>query len=138
MNILSLDIGNKKIGIAISESGIIASELTTIANDEKAISFLIDLFNTRNIEKIIVGLPLLRSGDESLQAKMVKGFIVELLDKYQIPVVYEDEILTTKEAERILKQNGAPVSEIIRRTDQLSAKLILEQYLNNNLDNIKE
>jgi putative Holliday junction resolvase len=96
------------------------------------------LFNTRNIEKIIVGLPLLRSGDESLQAKMVKGFIVELLDKYQIPVVYEDEILTTKEAERILKQNGAPVSEIIRRTDQLSAKLILEQYLNNNLDNIKE
>jgi putative Holliday junction resolvase len=138
MNILSLDIGNKKIGIAISESGIIASELTTIANDEKAISFLIDLFNTKNIEKIIVGLPLLRSGDESLQAKMVKGFIVELLDKYQIPVVYEDEILTTKEAERILKQNGAPVSEIIRRTDQLSAKLILEQYLNNNLDNIKE
>ena len=138
MNILSLDIGNKKIGIAISESGIIASELTTIANDEKATNFLIDLFNTRNIEKIIVGLPLLRSGDESLQAKMVKGFIVKLLDKYQIPVVYEDEILTTKEAERILKQNGAPVSEIIRRTDQLSAKLILEQYLNNNLDNIKE
>jgi putative Holliday junction resolvase len=129
MNILSLDIGNKKIGIAISESGIIASELTTIINDEKAISFLIDLFNARNIEKIIVGLPLLRSGDESLQSKMVKGFIVELLDKYKIPVVYEDEILTTKEAERILKQNGAPISEIIRRTDQLSARLILEQYL---------
>jgi putative holliday junction resolvase len=138
MNILALDVGIKKIGIAISESGIIASELTTIANDEKTIVFLIDLIKERKIEKIVIGLPHLKSGDESPQAKLVKGFVVELLEKYKIPIVYEDEILTTKEAERLLNLEGAPLSEVIRRTDQLSAKLILEQYLNKNLNYPKD
>jgi putative Holliday junction resolvase len=129
MNILGLDIGDKKIGIAISESGIIASELTTIANDEQSIPFLIDLCNTKNVEKIVVGLPRLRSGEESLQAKKIKGFMTEFLEKNPMPLVYEDEILTTKEAERILISQGMGFEQINARVDQLSARLILEQYL---------
>lgn len=129
MNILALDIGDKKIGIAISDSGVIASELTTIANDEQAIPFLVDLCSTKNVTKIVVGLPRLKSGEESLQAKKIKGFMVEFLEKNPIPLVYEDEILTTKEAERILKEQGLNWEQIAARVDQLSAKLILEQYL---------
>lgn len=129
MVILALDIGEKRIGIAISESEVIASELTTIENNQQAISFLIDLIKQRRIKKIIVGLPLLRSGKKSLQSKKVKGFVVELTEKYPIPVSYEDEILTTKEAERLLKEQGLGVEQIRQRSDQMSAKLILEQYL---------
>jgi len=130
MNLLGLDIGDKKIGIAISTSGIIASELTTIPNNERAISFLIDLIKQKNISTLVVGLPRLRSGDESFQAKKVRGFMVELTEKNPIPVVYEDEILTSKEAERILKEQGLANEQIRERVDQMSAKLILEQHLN--------
>lgn len=129
MNILGLDIGDKRIGIAHCASGTIAFELTTIENNEQAIAFLIDLFKTRNIAKVVAGLPMLRSGEESLQAKKIKGFMVELLEKNPIPLVYENEILTSKEAERILKEQGLGWEQIRVRVDQLSAKLILEQYL---------
>lgn len=129
MNIIALDVGDKRIGVAISQSGIIASELTTIENNDQAIAFLIDLCKQKNIEKIVVGLPLLKSGDESLQAKKVKGFIVELTEKYPIPISYEDEIYTSKESERILKEQGLNIDQIKIRVDQLSARLILEQYL---------
>ena len=129
MNILALDIGDKRIGIAISESGVIASELTTIENNREAMPFLKDLIAQRKIEKLVVGLPLLASGDESLQAKKVKGFMVEFLEHNPIPMVYEDEHLTSKEAERLLKESNLTGKQIADRVDQMSAKIILEQYL---------
>jgi len=129
MNILGLDIGDKRIGIALSESGVIARELVTVENNQRAIPFLIDLIKQRNIAKLVVGMPKLRSGEESLQGKKIKGFIVEFLEKNPIPLVYEDEILTSKEAERILKEQGLGWEQAKLRVDQLSARLILEQYL---------
>lgn len=129
MNILALDIGDKRIGIAISESGIIASELTTINNNEQAIPFLIDLIKQRKAEKVVVGLPLLKSGDISLQAKKVKGFVIDLTEKYPVPISYEDEILTSKEAERLLREQSLTSEQIQKRIDQMSAKIILEQYI---------
>ncbi|OGD66181.1 hypothetical protein A3F08_02510 [Candidatus Berkelbacteria bacterium RIFCSPHIGHO2_12_FULL_36_9] len=129
MNIIGLDIGDKRIGIAVSQSGVIASELTTIENNKQAIPFLIDLIKQRNVNHLIVGFPLLKSGDISLQAKKVKGFVVELCEKYPIPVSYEDEILTSYEAERLLKEQNLTVEQIRQRSDQMAAKIILEQYL---------
>jgi len=130
MVILALDIGQKKIGIAITSSGIIAQELTTIENNQKAIVFLADLVRQRKIGKIVVGLPVLKSGTISTQAKFVKGFMAELEDHIKLPVEYEDEYLTTKEAERILRETGLTQEQIKTRVDQMSAKIILEQYLN--------
>ena len=136
MNILGLDIGDKRIGIAITTSGVIASELTVVENNNQAIPFLIDLIKQKNIEKVVVGLPCLKSGDESLQAKKVKGFITEFLEKNPIPLFYEDEILTSKEAERILKEQGLGWEQAKLRIDQLSARLILEQYLSHSKEEI--
>lgn len=130
MSLIGLDIGDKKIGIAISESGVIAEELTTIKNDNLAIPFIIDLIKQKKVARLIIGLPLLESGDESLQAKKIKGFVMELTKRYPISVEYENEILTSKEAERILYEQGFGQEQIKARVDQMSAKIILEQYLN--------
>lgn len=129
MTILALDIGEKRIGIAVSESGVIAQELTTIENNDRVIPFLIDLIKQRKVAKIVVGLPYFKSGDITLQAKKIKGFVVELVEKYSIPIAYEDEILTSREAERLLHEQGLGSEQIKARVDQMSAKIILEQYL---------
>lgn len=128
--LLSLDVGDKRVGIAISESGILANELTTIKNDQTAFLFIKDLIIQRKIDKLIVGLPVLKSGSLSKQAIKTKLFIRQLLYEISIPVVYENEYLTTKEAQRILKNLNLNSDQIALRLDQMSAKLILEQYIN--------
>lgn len=137
MSTLALDIGKKKIGVAISTSGLIASELGTITSrhESLAIGQIIFLVKQQKVEKIIIGLPKNIDGANSTQTDYVYRFSDKLKNKlkeYKLsPVVidFEDESLTSKEAERILGEQGKSLEQIKERTDQLSAKLILDQYL---------
>lgn len=131
MNYLGLDIGTKRIGCAISESGVIAREYKTIAvtDTNQAIKDIISICQKENIEKIVVGLPQNMDDTESDFTKEVKDFVQKMKVRIKIPIVFEDERLTSKEAERLLKENKIKKEELKKRIDQFSAKLILEQYL---------
>lgn len=137
MKILGLDIGEKRIGVAMAD-GKIASAYAVIKIDDlaKAILEVSRIVRQENIEKIIIGipknLPAGEAGQDTLQADKIHKFALELAKVINLPIEYIDETLTSKEAERILSSSGLePTSEKYKQeVDKISAKLILEQYIN--------
>lgn len=137
MSILSLDVGTKKIGVAYSEHGLLAEEFCTInyTSELEAITQILFLIKNKNVDKLIIGLPRHANGTDSAQTNHVREFSDKLKDKIlnlsnNIQIFFEDEELTTKEAERILFDQGKSLEVVRERRDQLAAKLILDQFLN--------
>ncbi|EKD56128.1 MAG: hypothetical protein ACD_58C00294G0002 [uncultured bacterium] len=137
MPILSLDVGTKKIGVAYSEYGLLADEFCTInyTSQLQAITEILFLIKNKKVDKLIIGLPCYASGTDSNQTNHVRDFSKKLEEKIKsskidAQILFEDEELTTKEAERILFSQGKSLEVVRERRDQLAAKLILDQYLN--------
>ncbi len=136
MAILALDVGRKKIGVAISESELISSAYCTIdvKDDKSAVGEIIFLVKRNNIDKLIIGLPKNMDETESNETKHVREFakiIENKLKQYKLKtkIYFEDERLTSKEAERLLFEKGMSKEKIRANRDKMAAKLILDQYL---------
>ena len=130
--IVGLDLGTKRTGVAISQQGI-AVEHDTITGDIDSINaYLRDWHDREPISRVVVGLPLHESGDPSLQADWVQSTAQRIQAELHIPIEYQEEHLTTVEAKRQLTSLGLRAAEVDRRLDQYAAKLILQQYLNEN------
>ena len=129
MKILALDLGEKRIGVAISDEDIVTSLDTIVYHQrEEAIRKISEISRSQEIELIVIGLPVGNIESEDV----VHSFAHELNKLAEIPIKFEDESLTSKEAERMLKdQKISPRTEKYKQeVDRLSAKMILEQYLN--------
>jgi len=133
MKLLALDIGKKRIGVAISTSGIIVREYETIRNlsPEETAKKILSFIESEKIQKLIIGLPKSMDGTDSDYTKYVRKFANSFKKNIKIPIILEDERLTTNEARRQLIALGVSDEEIKNRIDQYSAKLILEQHLEN-------
>jgi putative holliday junction resolvase len=130
--ILALDIGKKRIGLAVSdELGITAQGMPTLERTRirEDMERLRGLAKERDIEILLVGQPLHLSGCESRQSEYTREFAEKLGHLLGLPIVYWDERLTSREAERVLQSTGASVAEKRRAVDRLSAVLLLESYL---------
>lgn len=125
--LLGLDIGTKRTGAAISE-GEFAHEYATL-DSKNLVAEVRGICQKEGVKTIIIGLPLNGAGQSSVQTDFVRQLGEEVEQVSNLPVVYENERLTTIEAERILKQMGASQQDIEQRIDQFSAQLILQQYL---------
>jgi putative Holliday junction resolvase len=128
--ILGLDMGDSRIGVALSDPlGIMASPLTIISrtNEEADIGALVDIIRKYEVERIIVGLPLSMDGSSGKQVDKVRAFVTALCRHIDIPVEYRDERLSTVVAKRIIKN----VRKTSRKTryDAAAAALILQGYL---------
>jgi putative Holliday junction resolvase len=130
--VLALDVGKRRIGLAISDPlGITAQGLetlhrTTIRED---LARLAALARKHSVILWLVGLPLHLSGDEGRQAEYVREFGDRLAERTGIPVEYRDERLTTVEAQRVLRSSGIGLEKRTRAIDKLSAVILLESYL---------
>jgi putative Holliday junction resolvase len=130
--ILALDVGKKRIGLAVSDGlGISAQGLPTLQRTRVREDFrrLGELIREREIVLLLIGKPLHMSGDESRQSGYTREFGERLRQECGLPVVYWDERLTTVEAERVLREGGASLEERKKAVDRLSAMLLLESYL---------
>lgn len=130
MQILSLDLGLKRIGAAIFDGQIVVSlETIDSENRDEALGQILKICREEQVERIILGLSKNESGEAE---DMVRSFALELNKNIDIPIEFIDESFTSKEAERILKDLKInPRSEKYKKEiDRISAKLILEQYLN--------
>jgi putative Holliday junction resolvase len=129
---MALDVGKKRIGLAISdELGITAQGIETLERTRirEDLEKLRELAQARGVKTLLIGRPLHMSGSESPQSRYTEEF-GERLGKYlKLPVVYWDERLTSMEAERMLRAAGASLHEKKRAVDRLSAVLLLESYL---------
>jgi len=130
--ILSIDYGKKRVGIAISDPlNIFAIPLVTIENNEKFWQEFLSLFSEYKIKKVLLGYPLLPSGDKSSSTLMVERFLEELKEKIEQKIILRDERYTSSIAqERII---NSVKSRKKRRNkglvDRNAAAVILEEYL---------
>jgi putative Holliday junction resolvase len=130
--ILALDVGKRRIGLAISDplgitaQGLPTLERTTIRED---LARLAALTAEREVSLFLIGEPLHMSGDKSRQAQYIRDFGERLTEVTGVPVQLWDERLTTVQAQRVLKESGISIEKRARAVDRLAAVILLESYL---------
>jgi putative Holliday junction resolvase len=132
MRSLGLDIGDKWIGVALSDPlGLLASPLTIINRvDETAdIKAITDIVSQYQIGQIIVGLPHSMDGSLGGQAEKVKDFTHKLCCHTDVPVEFRDERLTTVLAKRLMQAAETKKNRRKAKDDAIAATLILQGYL---------
>jgi len=132
MRRMALDLGDRKIGIAITDAlGVTVQGRPTLTrtNVDADIEHIRHLVTENEVSQVIVGYPLHMDGLSSPQSEKTKAF-VEFLEKgLAIPVALWDERLTSFAAEQHLKELGLGWRERRKHIDEVSAILILEDYL---------
>jgi putative Holliday junction resolvase len=130
---LGLDVGNRRIGVAVSdELGITAQPVLTLQrrpSRREDLRSLARLSKRFGVVAIVVGNPLHISGDDSPQAIKTRTFAAELGELTGLPIHFCDERLTTREAHEILYEAGHRRQEHRRVVDQVAATLILQSFL---------
>lgn len=132
MRVLGLDIGERRIGVALSDSlRIIAGALTVVerVTDDVALKEIIGLARENEVERIVVGMPRSLDGSLGKQAQAVQSFVDLLKERTEIPVITWDERLSTVSAERTLLETGMKRDKRKKRRDSLAAAFILQGYL---------
>lgn len=130
MKCLALDIGEKRIGLAVcDESGIVVSPLKYLLVGHDILTNLGSVIASENPKKVIFGIPRHASGEEAVFAEQIREFAKVVHHEYNIEVDFEDESGTTIEAEKRLAESGKNLQEIKELVDSESACVILESYL---------
>ena len=132
VRILALDVGEKRIGLAVSDPlGITAQGLEVLTRKDRTsdLNRLLEVARQWRVQQIVVGLPRHMDGRLGQAAPEILALVETLQDALGVEVITWEERLTTVEAERVLLQ--ADVSRRRRRqvVDQLAAVLILQNYL---------
>ena len=129
--VLGIDYGDSRIGLAMSDPlKIIASPFKTIRNEgnEKCLQVFQSLIKEKDVEAIVVGLPIGMKGQETVQTKKVREF-ANLLYALQLPIHLEDERLSSVSAEKSMIQQNIKTGHNKELIDQRAAAIILQQFL---------
>lgn len=130
--ILALDLGKRRIGLAISDPlGITAQGLPNLVRTNKRNDFaaLEQLIREREVGSILMGNPINMGGKEGRQSGWVREFADELAQRTKLPVKLWDERLTSVEAGRVLRASGISIAKRAAAVDRLSAVILLQSYL---------
>lgn len=129
--VIGLDHGARRIGLAVgdTETGMaFARPALRRRNLDHDLARLVELCGEERAGTVVIGLPLNADGSEGSQAAAVRQF-GERLERVGLPVVYEDERLTTWEAGERLRDEGRRPTRRSGELDSAAARLILQQYL---------
>jgi putative Holliday junction resolvase len=132
VRILGLDIGSKRIGVAISdELGFTAQGLETLQckTPDSDLAHIANLVSEYQVTETVVGMPYNMNGTEGPQAQKVRALMERIQEKTQIPVVEWDERLSTAAADRALLEADMSRSKRRKVVDKIAAVLILQGYL---------
>lgn len=130
--IMSLDVGERRIGVAVSDPlELIARSLTVVRRDtdEAAIARVKALIEEQDVGRLIVGFPRSLSGEVGPQAQAVEAFARQLEREIDVPLEMWDERLSTVTAARVLTGRGKSAREQKRTIDAVAAAVILQDYL---------
>ncbi|MCD6285553.1 MAG: Holliday junction resolvase RuvX [Anaerolineae bacterium] len=130
MRTLALDLGNRRIGVAISDTlSMFARPLEVFLRTSRVADFahIQALIDADRVQSVVAGLPLNMDGTEGQQAAWVRDYAAALGEAISMPVILWDERLTTEEAKDILRAQGKrPNKDWI---DAVAAAVILQSYL---------
>jgi putative Holliday junction resolvase len=130
--ILGLDVGSKRIGLAISDPlGITAQGLETLHRQNKRRDFsqLEQVIREHQVAEIVIGLPLRMTGGEGIQAEKMQVFAEEVGRRFRLPVHLWDERLTSAQANRLLRETDMSIKRRGEVVDQMAAVLILQSWM---------
>lgn len=132
--IMSLDYGDARIGIAFSDYlQITCNPYQTYVSQgmDKDLEYLSNLAHNNDVNLIVIGMPYSLDRQENERTKITTEFGTALSNYANIKVVYEDERLSSYEAEEILRSKKVDPKDRKKQLDMLSAAIILQAYLNN-------
>lgn len=130
--VLALDVGSKRIGVAVSDPlGITAQGLDTIQRRNKRtdLDTLGRLLATYEVQEIVVGLPLRLSGAEGTQSEKMRAFAETLSTHFGVTVHLWDERWTSTEANRLLRETDLSIKKRGQAVDRMAAILILQSWM---------
>jgi len=136
-NILALDVGQVRIGVAVAS--LVAKmprPLTTINSSSEVYADIQKLADEQDAQIIVVGLPRGLDGQTTEQTNITDNFIMELKQNTNLQIYKQDEALTSKKAKEELESKGRPYSK--EDIDALAATYILEDFLHENADRLKQ
>ena len=133
MRAVGIDLGEKRIGVAISDSGgSLATPYEVVARtgsrdeDHLRIKAIVEEVEA---EILVVGLPLSLDGTEGKAAQGARQEAEAIGQKFSVPIELHDERLTTVEAERILKEQGLDAAERRNVVDKVAAAILLQAWM---------
>ena len=127
---LALDIGERRVGIAVSDdSGIVVRPLITLATENSFLARLGEVIESEKPDVLVFCLPRHQSGDVGDMAKEIRELAKGIKHEYNIEVDFEDESGTTLIAEGRMKEAGVAQKDMKTKVDAEAATVILESYL---------
>ena len=135
---MSIDYGEKRIGIAISDPlKLFANPLQTIQNnsEKNALLLISGIIKQYDVEKVIVGLPLNLEGMDTKKTLQVRKFFDKLSKRIEIPSVLYDERYSTSDAREYLAEKGLSIMQSRKIIDQIAAAVILRNFIEFNRKN---
>jgi putative holliday junction resolvase len=132
VRLLGLDIGERRIGVAVSDpAGRVATPLAVldapaVMSDATPLRRLVEDYDA---ERLVVGLPLSMSGEEGPQATSVREAAERMAQAVGLPITYVDERLSSVQAERAMAEAGASSRRRRGSVDMVAASLLLQAYL---------
>lgn len=132
MRILGLDVGERRIGIAVADERVrVALPVTVVERSDLPVDLdgIARLVQEQEAEAVVIGLPISLNGTLGPQAQAVKAFGQELSGRLSLPIEYWDERLSTVEAERRLASAGRRGPKARARRDAAAAAIVLQGYL---------
>ena len=139
--VLALDVGEKTIGVAMSdETGRMAFPGVTIWRQEghkRDMAAVRQLVADSKVAEVVVGLPLMMDGSRGIQAEKIEAFVAVLRNNIRIPIHLQDERLSTRQAERVLIAADRRRDERKKTIDSMAACLLLQTYLDRRAEAIR-
>ena len=135
MKILSVDYGDVRTGIAISDvRGMLASPLCVIEQSyqPKLVDRIVQIVEENKIEKIVIGLPRNMDGSYGYRCDECRSLGDAIAEKIDVDIFYEDERLTTVMAHNVLSHNNVRGKKRKQTVDAVSAVMILQSFLDKN------
>jgi len=132
MRVLALDVGDKRIGVAISDpSQVLACSLKVIRRRSRQEDFaaVARLVEEYEVEKVVVGYPRSLDGKAHAQAEKVGRYATGLAESLTVPMLLWDERFSTVTAERLMREAGLRGKKRRERVDAVAAAVILQDYL---------
>lgn len=125
---LSLDIGEKRIGLAVGAIVPFGRGIIEVESNEQVLAELRRLIAQERVTHIVVGLPFVNSGDTTTSLERAQAWVERIGMELKLPVFTVDETLTSREAERQLRAEGIDTQTFKNKIDERSAELILGQF----------
>ncbi|MPZ24067.1 MAG: Holliday junction resolvase RuvX [Dehalococcoidia bacterium] len=135
MRLLAVDVGSRRVGIAISDPGCTFALPYTVIDDRdmrRSARRVAEIAAAEEISRIIVGLPVSLSGDEGPAARAAREYSRRLGGQTDVPLEFFDERLSTVDAQASLREAGASTRKTRGLVDAHAAAVILQTYIDHN------